>query len=122
MIVDDDEPIRAVVAELFESFALEAVSADGAEAALRQVAARDTAPLLVLVDVMMPGIDGLSLARKFRSRFKKQTKIVIISGHLNDASWWPIDLRELSFLPKPFRFADVQQLVEQARVERESLV
>jgi FixJ family two-component response regulator len=71
-------------------------------------------PLLVLTDVLMPGMDGLTLARKLLTRLA-QSKIIIISGHLTDISWWPADLRELVFLAKPFRTSEISALVDVAR-------
>lgn len=44
--------------------------------------------LLVLTDVLMPGMDGLTLARKLQPQLKRG-KIALMSGHLSDSSWWP---------------------------------
>ena len=62
----------------------------------------------------MPGMDGLTLARKLIGRLKR-SKVVIMSGHLSDVSWWPADLRELVFLAKPFRMSEVSSLIDVAR-------
>ena len=118
MIVDDDDPFRALVTTQFLAMDLEAVAAAGGELALEIARRKSTAPLLILVDVMMPGMDGLTLARKLRAHYGQQTRVVIVSGHLSDESWWPVDLREITFLPKPFRLADLKRLVDEARAAR----
>src|SRR5215211_2765589 len=65
LLVDDDEEIRA---SLRRSLALEgykiAQAADGAEA-LRL--ARDAPPDLVVLDVMLPEVDGLEVCRRLRA-------------------------------------------------------
>jgi FixJ family two-component response regulator len=61
-------------------------------------------------------MDGLTLARKLHARLTR-SKIVIMSGHLTDASWWPADLRDLVFIAKPFRMTDLKPLVEAARAD-----
>jgi two-component system, cell cycle sensor histidine kinase and response regulator CckA len=77
---------------------------------------RKTEPLLVLIDVLMPRMDGLTLARKISTKLRR-SKIVIISGHMTDLSWWPADLREVTFMPKPFRMADLTVLLQTAQKE-----
>ncbi|OZM73484.1 DNA-binding response regulator [Amycolatopsis antarctica] len=64
LVVDDDDTVRDVVRRYLEvaGFSV-AVAADGAEG-LRQFTAR--APDLVVLDVMMPGLDGLEVCRRLR--------------------------------------------------------
>lgn len=114
MVVDDDEPIRDVIATFLEEAGIEVVGADSGAAALDIVSTRPTEPVVVFIDVLMPGMDGLTLARKLRARLKHST-LVIISGHMTDLSWWPVDLREVAFLSKPFRLAEVTAIVTAAR-------
>ena len=116
LVVDDDEPICRLVTDMLEGYGTEVVSATSGAAALAALDGRRTEPVLVLTDVLMPGMDGLTLARKLGPRLKR-AKIAIMSGHLTDASCWPVDLRELAFLPKPCRIADLRALVDTARVE-----
>lgn len=117
LIVDDDEPIRTLLREFFADTGLEAVTAEGGKQALEVLDQRPTEPLVAFLDVLMPGMDGLTLARRLRSRFRLG-KIVIVSGHLSDLSWWPEDLRDVEFLAKPFRQADILEKVEAARRAR----
>ncbi len=66
VLVEDDEDIRRLVRNLLsrEGFAVEV--ADASEA-LDQILARKR-PDLVILDLMLPGEDGLSICRKLRSR------------------------------------------------------
>ena len=66
VIVEDDEDIRHLVRNLLsrEGFAVEAAESS---AALDQLLARKR-PDLVILDLMLPGEDGLSICRRLRSR------------------------------------------------------
>ncbi len=114
LVVDDDEPIRIMVAEFLADSGLEIVGAPNGAEAMAELATRPTEPVLALIDVLMPGIDGLTLAQKMRVRFKRST-IVIMSGHMSNLSWWPMELREIPFLAKPFRLAELQELLAGAK-------
>jgi two-component system, cell cycle sensor histidine kinase and response regulator CckA len=114
LVVDDDEPIRNVLSKFLEDTGLEIVGAENANVALEILAAKASEPLVAFVDVLMPGMDGLTLARKLKAQLKHST-LVIISGHMNNLSWWPMDLSEVTFLAKPFRLAEVTEIVNMAR-------
>lgn len=66
LVVDDDAPIRRMLQRTLaaEGYAVE-VSADGG-AALAAVEA--SAPDLILLDVTMPGVDGLAVCRRLRAK------------------------------------------------------
>lgn len=108
-----------LIASALETEPVEVVTAPSGAAALKVVADRPTEPLLALIDVMMPGIDGLTLARKLTSTLKR-TKLVIMSGHLSDVSWWPADLREVAFVAKPFHMTALAEFLREARLRTES--
>ena len=118
LVVDDDQQLREMITEQLQGFGLSVVAADGGETALSLMQTKASSPLLAVIDVMMPGMDGLTLARKIIARYKQQTKVVIVSGHLADVSWWPVDLREVAFIPKPFRLAEIEQVIADARATR----
>lgn len=114
LVVDDEQSINAMIKSALNTADLEVVTAINAAEALQALDGHASEPLLVLTDVLMPGMDGLTLARKLLTRLT-QSKIIIISGHLTDISWWPADLRELVFLAKPFRTSEISALVDVAR-------
>ena len=65
LIVDDEPHIRAVLRGYLEADGFTVSEAAGGEAALRRL--RQDAPDLVLLDVMLPGIDGLEVLRQLRT-------------------------------------------------------
>src|SRR5919106_2297087 len=78
LIVDDEEIVREVVAQYLrqDGFRVEA-AADGHEALSRFAAAR---PDLVLLDLMLPGVDGLEVCRRIRSQSNVPVIMVTAKG------------------------------------------
>ncbi|HAQ26085.1 MAG TPA: DNA-binding response regulator, partial [Pseudomonas sp.] len=67
LIVEDDQRLAELTREYLESNGLQvSIEADGALAAQRIV---EEAPDLVVLDLMLPGEDGLSICRKVRDRY-----------------------------------------------------
>jgi two-component system, OmpR family, response regulator MprA len=66
LVVDDDAPIRRMLSRTLaaEGYAVEASPDGGAALA----AVERSAPDLVVLDVAMPGVDGLAVARRLRDR------------------------------------------------------
>ena len=120
LVVDDDAPICELFERSLGGDGLEVVSSHSARSALTVLEERTADPLLVFADVVMPGMDGLTFVRKVRAR-RPRSKIVVISGNLTDVSWWPADLRDVTFLAKPFRLAQLIELVATAQREQRAI-
>ena len=85
LIVDDNRTNRRILEEILTNWKLKPGLADSGEAALaqlRQAAARSEPYQLVLLDCMMPGMDGFELASRIRedSQFGDCTMMMISSG------------------------------------------
>lgn len=77
LIVDDEEHVRASLKQVLERAGYEvAVAATGNEGL--DLLQREGADL-VITDVIMPGIDGITTARKIREKYRN-TRIIVISG------------------------------------------
>ncbi len=81
LIVDDNPTSRELLEQQLQRRGYATRSASNGEAALDQVAAE--APDLILLDVMMPGIDGLDVCRQLKAREETQGIPVIILTALN---------------------------------------
>ena len=62
LVVDDDEMIRRLVRAVLEADEFEVVEARDGEMALEL--ASETQPAVVVLDIMMPGIDGVEVCRR----------------------------------------------------------
>jgi DNA-binding response OmpR family regulator len=76
LVVDDDPDVRDLLDDYLSEQGYEVVSADSAATARDLL--DDQAPNVVLLDVGLPGEDGLSLARHIRERF--DIGIIMVSG------------------------------------------
>ena len=65
LVVDDDPTVREVVVSYLRAAKHDVTEAADGEAAL--VAVRDTIPDLIVLDLMLPGIDGLEVCRRLRT-------------------------------------------------------
>lgn len=100
LIVDDHPVVRQGMEMFLETQAqvrVTGLAADGAEA-LRLVAADP--PDVALLDLNMPGMDGIELTRRIR-QISPQTQLVVLTSHHEDAMVFPaIKAGALSYLLK----------------------
>ena len=108
LVVDDDESILRVVAEIldFEGYPVK-TAADGA-AALRAV--EQARPSLVLLDMRMPVVDGWGFAQRLRER-GVQLPIVVMTA-AQDARRWAEEIGAAGYLAKPFELPELLAVIE----------
>jgi chemosensory pili system protein ChpA (sensor histidine kinase/response regulator) len=80
LVVDDDEDIRTLVCLVLGSEGYRAVPARDGVDALRILEETDR-PALILLDIMMPRMDGEQLIAALRSAGLAHIPVVIMSGH-----------------------------------------
>lgn len=76
MIVDDDPLIRGVVRAVLEDGEFELEEAASGEEALRL--AHQRPPSLVLLDVMMPGMNGFEVAKHFKNDPELKAAVIVM--------------------------------------------
>ncbi len=108
LVVDDDPSVRTLLEMVLQVEGFEVQCAPNGERALEMVAERR--PDVVIVDVMMPGLDGRALTRQLRDDpITRDLPIVICSALADDPEQWQAWASGAnSFIPKPF---DVDALV-----------
>jgi PAS domain S-box-containing protein len=111
ILVAEDEPaIRAIVGTTLRRRGYRVLLAGSAEEALDLVNADEEAIDLLVTDASMPGMSGLELAQKLAAR-QPTLRVIVMSGFTEES----LRLRDAGIaavlLPKPFRPADLQQLV-----------
>jgi two-component system, NtrC family, response regulator AtoC len=113
LIADDEEPVRELLAAFFDKtyadrgYVVETV-ADGAAAI---DAVRRAAFALILLDIEMPGIDGVTAFREIR-RLQPRVPVIMVTG--NDSRRLASELTALgvfSYMPKPIRLTYLEHIV-----------
>ncbi|WP_221328771.1 response regulator transcription factor [Actinoplanes sp. L3-i22] len=117
LVADDDRAIRESLARALELEGYTVLTAaDGAETLAR---ARKQAPDALVVDVMMPGVDGLAVCRQLRAAGDR-TPVLMLTARVETADRVAgLDAGADDYLPKPFEpdelFARLRALLRRAQ-------
>jgi len=80
LIIDDEEGIRESLSGIFEDEGYAVLIASSGEEALKVL--REQSPDLIMLDVWLPGIDGVQTLKEIRN-MKPDLPVIMISGHGN---------------------------------------
>ena len=99
LLIEDDRKLAALLTEFLAQHGVEAtVAGDGAQALAALGAARFD---ILLVDLMLPGMDGLTLTRRIREKWS--TPIIMVTARGDDADKIVgLELGADDYLAKPF--------------------
>jgi two-component system response regulator MprA len=106
LVVDDDERIAASVrrALVYDGYTVE-VARDGG-AALTKV--RDSPPDLMILDLMLPGLDGLEVCRRLRSDASVDIPVLMLTARDGTADRVRgLDTGADDYLVKPFAYEEL---------------
>jgi len=115
MVVDDEPDIRSTVSEILEEEGYRVVVAEDADAA--RAARQREQPDVVLLDIWMPGTDGISLLREWAEAGALATSpVIMMSGHGNvETAVAATRLGAWDFIEKPISLAKLLLAIERAR-------
>ena len=80
LIIDDEEGIRESLSGIFEDEGYTVFTASSGEEALKVL--KEQSPDLIMLDVWLPGIDGIQTLKEIKN-MKPDLPVIIISGHGN---------------------------------------
>jgi DNA-binding response OmpR family regulator len=100
LIVDDEPDVREVLEEYFAIHGYTTLAAESAAVA-RAIAAQHPIDL-ALVDIHMPGEDGLSLARHLRERYERTAIVMLTSAGTVVDRIVGLEMGADDYVPKPF--------------------
>jgi CheY-like chemotaxis protein len=107
LVAEDDIALRDVVAEILESSGYEVVPADDGQQAIDYLATAEEVPAAVLLDLMMPVVNGWDCLRVMRSDDRLcWIPIVVMSEAEQYASGADM------FLHKPFRVDELLETID----------
>lgn len=112
VVVDDEPAIRELVREILSDEGYSVATADSADEARRLVASQE--PDLVLLDIWMPGEDGISLLKDWVEAGQR-FPVVMISGHGTvETAVEATRLGALDFIEKPLSMGKLLATVDDA--------
>ena len=112
LIVDDERNIRLTVGQALERLDAEVLQAVTGEEALETLRKEEVS--LVLLDLKMPGIDGMEVLRTLREK-GNDVKVVVITAHGTvDNAVEAMKLGAVDFIQKPFTPDEIRTVTAKA--------
>jgi DNA-binding NtrC family response regulator len=111
LVVDDDRNTRLLMSQILERTGHQVFDAANGEDALN-VLSRSGPPDLVITDVLMPDMDGLTLLKTLQAHYPT-IRIILVSAH-TQSGWMLESLKEgaILCLTKPFSHKQLLTMVE----------
>lgn len=116
LIIDDDVSLNALLTEYLQGFGHTLVSETTAAAGRQRL--RRELPDLLILDVMLPDTDGLTLCREFRAEYDLPIIMLTARGEVADRVMG-LELGADDYVPKPFEprelVARIQSVIRRVR-------
>ena len=118
LIVDDEKNIRLTLSQTLEDTGADIDTAINGEEALQKLAVGDYK--VMLLDLKMPGMDGMEVLRKVRD-IRPDIRVIIITAYGSvDSAVEALKLGAVDFIQKPFAPNEIRSLVKNV-LARETL-
>ena len=119
LVVDDDRDTRVMVRAVLEAEGYAVETAGDGFAALRAVDTAD--PDCVVLDVMMPGLDGHAVLNRIRAGVRSTLPVVMLTAAAGDEQAWQAWTEGVDyFLAKPFEPNELLRFLDYLFTERSS--
>jgi len=116
LVVDDEPDICTSVKDILEDEGYTVAIAENGETARHLV--RQKIPDMVLLDIWMPDIDGISLLKEFSNDLSMTAPVIMMSGHGNvETAVEATRLGAKNFIEKPLSLAKLLHTVEHTLME-----
>ncbi len=116
LVVDDEQPVRVTLKEVLSREGYEVLTASSGQEALQVM--RDTAIDLVMVDLKMEGMDGLTLMGEIKQRWP-MTVLIILTGYATlESALKALRYGAHDYLLKPSGPEDIKRSVREGLEKR----
>lgn len=120
LLVDDEEEFVETLAERMRTRGMEVSTSNSGADALQMVDDEDYD--VVVLDLMMPGIDGLDALKRIKRR-RPDIQVVLLTGHATvEKGVEAIKQGALEFLEKPVDLASLTEAIHKAKATKMVLV
>ena len=107
LVVDDERAVRESLQRALELEGYHVELAADGESALAVIAERAQSPDALILDVLMPGIDGLEVCRRLRGAGNSVPVLMLTARAEVDSRVAGLDAGADDYLPKPFALAEL---------------
>ncbi|MCJ2164506.1 MULTISPECIES: response regulator [unclassified Pseudodesulfovibrio] len=119
LLVDDEDSFRSTLGKRLTRRGVIVEQAGSGEEALEKL--EEFQPDVILLDVKMPGMDGLTALRKIKSA-SPQVEVVMLTGHANmEIAIEGMELGAFDYLMKPVEFEELLYKLEDAFTRKKRL-
>ncbi len=109
LIVDDEPSVREILSTFIGQHGYETAVAEDGQKALEMIP--EFRPHIVLLDVAMPGINGLKTLERI-AEIAPECCVIMMSGHANHQSALKaLDHGAIDFIQKPFDFSYLERML-----------
>ena len=105
LVVDDETDIRDLLKNFLATEGYDVILAADGEAAMRLAAEEN--PDVIILDIRMPGIDGIETCRRLRANKGTSRIPVIVATALRDALMESLEAGADDFVTKPFHLVEL---------------
>jgi len=112
LVVDDEDYIRDSVKIILETEGFHVICTDNGKDALDILSAHYVD--IVLSDIHMPGMDGITLLKEVKNRFK-DVEILLVTGYPSlDSAVESVKIGAFDYITKPFKVDDLVNKIQKA--------
>lgn len=112
LIVEDNPAVLQIVRDILESLGYSVLYSDNPSDAIGLVQTHRNTIDLVITDMMMPGMSGMTLSKKLRNEVSG-LKVIFMSGHTDAIGEQDIIAEEVQFISKPFSNEELARKVRE---------
>ncbi|MGH2447131.1 MAG: response regulator [Chloroflexota bacterium] len=111
LVVEDERDVAELVSTVLSMEGFEAYISSGPQALADALSFQ---PDVVLLDLMMPEVDGFEVARRLRAHQVTEGLPIVVMTAMHDAALRAKQIGTELFLPKPFDINELVRIVEEA--------
>jgi DNA-binding NtrC family response regulator len=120
LLVDDEEDFLEVMSERMQARGMEVETCTSAEQAIEKL--KSEAFDAIILDFMMPGIDGMQALKDIKAR-SPEAQIILLTGHATvEKGVEAIKAGATDFLEKPADLEDLEKKIKDASTRRMLIV
>jgi two-component system nitrogen regulation response regulator GlnG len=114
LVIDDERLVRWSLSERLSQHDYEVIEAATGRQALEAAAQFNGRPVVILLDLRLPDVDGMTLLQSLHAEHPK-CPVIVISAHATpEVSEWARELGARHVTSKPFDLDEVEELIEKS--------